>query len=108
MYWSSKLLVKRGAAPRIQQLTSCLSLFVFQTTKFWDCFDVFCRYCMYNLFIIFDCVISILPVQLNQNVTRWQVFHPPDISDVDPLRRGKDGDVSWWTTEPFLNSQPKQ
>lgn len=25
---------------------------------------------------------------------RWQVFYPPDVGEVDPLRRGKDGDVA--------------
>ncbi|CAL1159240.1 unnamed protein product [Cladocopium goreaui] len=34
---------------------------------------------------------------------RWQVFHPPDIGDVDPLRRGKDGDVIEHLGDPLLD-----
>lgn len=33
---------------------------------------------------------------------RWQIYHPPQIGDVDPLRRGKDGDVTWVVWRPGI------
>ncbi|CAK9057337.1 unnamed protein product [Durusdinium trenchii] len=34
---------------------------------------------------------------------RWQIYHPPQIGDVDPLRRGKDGDVMEDLGKPLLD-----